>query len=394
MKIKQVIAVFLTLLIFTSSSIALSADTPPANTPDNQTATNPSIDTKGKSSILVEASTGKILFEKNSHEKLYPASITKIMTELLVLEAIQSGKLKWDQVLTCSAHAASMGGSDIWLEKGEKMSVTDLFKAMAVNSANDAAVMLAEAVAGSEPSFVQMMNDMAKKLGMNDTHYANCTGLDSDDNYTSAYDVMLVSKELISHKDIFNYTTIWMDSLRDGKTALYNTNKLIRFYDGANGLKTGSTSKAGYCLSATALRDNMQLIAVTMDCTVVDDRFSDTEKMLDYGFANWSRISPKITTGSVRIKVLHGEKDEVVAKPDDSPSLLTAKGKESGITQKVTYVPNVMAPVIKGQVVGQITFWIDGKNVGSVPLKASEAVGKITFLKAFGKLFISMAGGR
>jgi D-alanyl-D-alanine carboxypeptidase (penicillin-binding protein 5/6) len=314
------------------------------------------------------------------------------MTELLVLEALEGGKIKWDDKITCSAHAASMGGSDIWIEQGEVMSVSDLFKAMAVNSANDAAVALGETVAGSEPAFANLMNEKAKTLGMNDTHFVNCTGLDADNNYTSAYDVMLMSKALIQHRDIFNYSTIWMDTLRGGKTALYNTNRLIRFYNGANGLKTGSTSKAGYCLSATALRENMQLIAVVMDCDKVDDRFSSASNLLDYGFANWSYVSPKIKNGSVNIQVLHGDKDYVQGVADGSPSILTDKGKENAITQKVSFVPNVLAPVIKGQVVGQITFWVDGKNVGTVPIKANASVSRMTFFKAFGRLFGSMVG--
>jgi D-alanyl-D-alanine carboxypeptidase (penicillin-binding protein 5/6) len=385
MKIKSFAAVFCVLMLLTSSAFAVGAA--PASG-----ATLPAVEVKAKSAILVEASTGKVLYENNDHEKLYPASITKIMTELLVLEALESGRLKWDTKVTCSAHAASMGGSDIWLEKGEVMSVSDLFKAMAVNSANDAAVALAETVAGSEPAFVNLMNEKAKELGMKDSHFVNCTGLDADNNVTSAYDVMLMSKELIKHKDIFNYSTIWMDSVRGGKTSLVNTNRLIRFYNGANGLKTGSTSKAGYCLSATALRDNMQLIAVVMDCDKVDDRFSSASNLLDFGFANWSVVSPEIKSRSINIPVLHGDKDIVQAVTNESPSILTDKGKEKGITQKVSCVPNVMAPVVKGQVVGQITFWVDGKNVGTVPLRAREAVGRITFFKAFAKLFVSMVG--
>jgi serine-type D-Ala-D-Ala carboxypeptidase (penicillin-binding protein 5/6) len=386
MKIKKVAAAVLAVLLLISPS-AVAADTGTAQQP-----TQPAVVVKAKSAILVEASTGKVLYENNDHEKLYPASITKIMTELLVLEALEAGKIKWDDKITASAHAASMGGSDIWLKQGEVMSVTDLFKAMAVNSANDAAVALGEIVAGSEPAFVNLMNDKAKKLGMNDTHFSNCTGLDADDNYSSAYDVMLMSKELITHKDIFNYSTIWMDSLRDGKTGLYNTNKLIRFYNGANGLKTGSTSKAGYCLSATALRGGMQLIAVVMDCTTEDDRFSSASNLLDYGFANWACVTPKLTSPSVNVKVLRGDRDEVKAVADPVPTILTQKGKEGGITQKITCAQNVMAPVVKGQVVGQITFWADGQNVGSVLLRSSEAVGKLSFFRAFGRLFVGMAG--
>jgi len=385
MKIKSFIAAAVTLMMIMPSTLA-------AGTNDVTGGVQPTIDVKAKSAILVEASTGKVLYENNAHEKLYPASITKIMTELLVLEALEGGKIKWDDKITCSAHAASMGGSDIWIEQGEVMSVSDLFKAMAVNSANDAAVALGETVAGSEPAFANLMNEKAKTLGMNDTHFVNCTGLDADNNYTSAYDVMLMSKALIQHRDIFNYSTIWMDTLRGGKTALYNTNRLIRFYNGANGLKTGSTSKAGYCLSATALRDNMQLIAVVMDCDKVDDRFSSASNLLDYGFANWSYVSPKIKNGSVNIQVLHGDKDYVQGVADGSPSILTDKGKENAITQKVSFVPNVLAPVIKGQVVGQITFWVDGKNVGTVPIKANASVSRMTFFKAFGRLFGSMVG--
>lgn len=385
MRIKRFAAVFCAILIAASGAFTAAAETAQGSTP-------PAVEVKAKSAILVEASTGKVLYENNDHEKMYPASITKIMTELLTLEAIEKGRIKWDDKVTCSAHASSMGGSDIWLEPGEVMTVNELFKAMAVNSANDAAVALAEKVAGSEQAFVNLMNQKCKALGMKDSHFVNCTGLDADNNYTSAYDVMLMSKALIAHKDIFNYSTIWMDSLRGGKTALINTNRLIRFYNGANGLKTGSTSKAGYCLSATALRDNMQLIAVVMDCDKVDDRFSSSENLLDYGFANWSIVSPKLKNGDVPIKVLHGEKDTVMARPDGVPSVLTEKGKENEVTQKMNFVPNVMAPVVKGQVVGQITFWVDGKNVGSVPLRVGQAVGKLTFFKAFGKLFVHMVG--
>lgn len=385
---RKITALFCSIFVLVSFvTINVSAETPAKSV---DTTTPPAVTITGKSAIVVEQSTGKILYENNAHEKLYPASLTKIMTELLVLEAIESGRIKFDDKITCSEHAASMGGSDIWLEPGEVMTVSDLFKAMAVNSANDAAVALGEKIAGSETAFVKMMNDKAKTLSMNDTNFDNCTGLDDDTNLTSAYDVMLISKELIKHKDIFNYCTIWMDTLRDGKTTLYNTNKLIRFYDGANGLKTGSTNKAGYCLSATAMRDNMQLIAVVMDCPTLNDRFNSAENLLDYGFANWSRVSPKLINNSVSIKVLHGEKTAVDAVAEDSPSILTEKGKENGIVQKINYVPNVMAPVVKDQVVGQITFWVDGVNVGSVPLKAKENVDRLTFFKAISKLFIHL----
>ena len=383
---KKLIAVICSILL-TILTFSAEAETPtPGSTPQSQ----PAVTIKAKSAIIVEQSTGRVIYENNSHEKLYPASLNKIMTELLVLESIDSGRIKFEDKITCSAHAASMGGSDIWLEPGEVMTVSDLFKAMAVNSANDAAVALGEKISGSEPAFVNMMNEKAKLLGMKDTNFVNCTGLDADNNLTSAYDVMLMSKELIKHKEIFNYCTIWMDTLRSGKTALFNTNKLIRFYEGANGLKTGSTSKAGYCFSATAKRDNMQLIAVVMNCPTLDERFNAAESLLDYAFANWSKINPKLIRDRLMIKVLHGEKDTVEAVSEESPSIIIEKGMDGKVQQKVSYVPNVLAPVVKNQVVGQITFWLDGKNVGSVPLRAKEDIGRLTFMKAFAQLFVNM----
>ncbi|MFT9077849.1 D-alanyl-D-alanine carboxypeptidase family protein [Ethanoligenens sp.] len=354
-------------------------------------AAQPVVTTTAKSAVLAEQSTGRILYENNPHEKMYPASISKIMTELLVLEAIESGKLHFTDKISVSAHASSMGGSDIWLEPGEVMSVQDLFKAMVVNSANDAAVALGEKVAGSDPAFVNLMNQKAKQLGMNDTNFVNATGLDADNNLTSAYDVMLMSRELLKHQEIFNYTTIWMDSLRGGKTALFNTNRLIRFYQGANGLKTGSTGKAGYCLSGTAMRDGMQLIAVVMNCPALQDRFTSASALLDYGFANWSRVTPKKLSKPLYVNVLHGASEKVEAVADGSPSVVIEKGKEGSIQQKVSVAPNVMAPVVKGQVLGQVTFWIDGQNAGNVPLRAKQDVGKLTFGGAFGRIFSAIS---
>lgn len=352
------------------------------------TAAQPAIDIRGKAAVLAEASTGQILYQNNPHEKLYPASITKIMTELLVLEAIEGGKLSLDDKVTASPHASSMGGSDIWLEPGEVMTVNELFKAMAVSSANDAAVALAEKVAGSEQAFVSMMNEKAKELGMNDTTFVNCTGLDDTDaNVTSAYDVMLMSRALVQHPNIFNYCSIWMDTLRDGKTNLYNTNKLIHSYEGANGLKTGSTGKAGYCLSATAKRDGMQLIAVVMNCQNVKDRFTSAANMLDYGFANYASVTPDTGTAGLRVKVLHGQKDSVAAKADSGASLLVPKGKEKSVRREIASAPNVMAPVVKGQVVGEISYWIGSQKVGTVSLRAGEAVGVMTFGNALARLF-------
>lgn len=374
-----------------SSSASTAAESGSSGGTQDTGNVQPAVTTTAKSAVLAEQSTGRILYENNAHEKMYPASISKIMTELLVLEAIENGKFHFTDKVSISAHASSMGGSDIWLEPGETMSVQDLFKAMVVNSANDAAVALGEKVAGSEPAFVNLMNQKAKQLGMNDTNFINATGLDADNNLTSAYDVMLMSRELLKHKEIFNYTTIWMDSLRGGKTALFNTNRLIRFYQGANGLKTGSTGKAGYCLSGTAMRDGMQLIAVVMNCPALQDRFTAASTLLDYGFANWSCVTPKKQSKPLYVSVLHGAEDTVEAVPDGNPSVVIEKGQEGSIQQKVSVAPNVMAPVIKGQVLGQITFWIDGKNAGNVALRAKKDVGKLTFGGAFGRAFSAIS---
>lgn len=392
MHIRKTLAVLLiVLLIFAQGLMPTCAVTAQqkGSTADKQASPNiPAPELKAKSAILVEQSTGKILYQLNPHEKMPPASITKIMTELLTLEAIESGSLKWDDKLTCSPHAASMGGSDIWLEPGEVMSVKDLFKAMAIGSANDAAVVFAEKIGGSEPGFVAMMNKKAKELGMNDTHFVNANGLDADGHVTSAYDVMLMSRELLKHKEIFSYCTVWMDSLRGGKTQLVNTNRLIRTYNGINGLKTGSTGKAGYCVSATAQRDGMQLIAVTMGSDNSKDRFSSASNLLDYGFGGWSVVKVKAVQNNYSVKVLHGEKDLVSASASEMPSVLVEKGKEKAVQQKTSIVSDVEAPIEKGQVLGQITLWADGQNVGTVPIKAASAVSKMNCAAAF-KLLLS-----
>lgn len=342
---------------------------------------------KTKSAILIEQTTGKVLFESNPHEKLAPASVTKIMTEILVLEAIENKQISMNDKVTCSEHAASMGGSDIWLEPNEVMTVRDLFKAMAINSANDAAVALAEKVSGTEQAFVNLMNARAKELGMNDTNFVNANGLDAEGHVTSAYDVAIMSKELLKHQQIFAYCTVWMDTLRDGKTALYNTNKLIRFYNGANGLKTGSTGTAGYCISASALRSNMQLIAVVMGCDSSDNRFNTAKNLLDYGFTNWAAATPKLVTQSMQVRVIKGIKQSVEAIPCENKMVIVDKGKEKKIEQKISLVTDVLAPVDNGQILGQITLWVEGKNVGIIPLIAKEQVAKITFSWSFYNLF-------
>ncbi|MDR3552054.1 MAG: D-alanyl-D-alanine carboxypeptidase [Clostridia bacterium] len=345
---------------------------------------------KAKAAVLMEQSTGKVLYELNPHEKLACASITKIMTELLVLQAIENGTLKLSQKITVSEHAASMGGSDIWLKPNEVMTVNDLFKAMAIQSANDAAVALAEAVSGTEQAFVNEMNTEAGELGMKDTHFVNCTGLDADGHLTSAYDIALMSRELLTHKEIFSYCTVWMDTLRGGKTGLTNTNRLVRFYTGCNGLKTGTTSKAGVCISATAQRSGMQLIAVTLGSATSDERFTAARNLLDFGFTNWAVTKPQPLSQKLTVRVLRGESDTVQVVTEGTPTILIDKALQKKVEQKVSLVPNVMAPVEKGQVLGQITLSVNGKKIGGIPLIAKSAVARMSFSKAFAKLFHAM----
>ena len=258
------------------------------------------LDIDGKSAVLMDVATGTVLYESNPHEPLAPASVTKVMTMLLIMEAIDSGKIGWDDMVTASEAAAAKGGSQIYLKVGETMRVSDMLKSIAVSSANDCACAMAEHIAGSESAFVSMMNARAAELGMKDTHFVNCTGLDDDDSAkehrTSAYDIALMSRELLkNHPMIKKYTTIWMDTVRNGTFGLSNTNKLIRFYNGATGLKTGYTSGAGYCLSASAQRDGMELIAVVMGCESSQVRNAACKSLLDYGFANFAVISPELT---------------------------------------------------------------------------------------------------
>ena len=350
---------------------------------------------KAKAVLLAEASTGKVLYAKNDHEKLPPASITKVMTEILTLEAIESGKLKWDEMLTCSAHASSMGGSDISLAPNERMSVRDLFKALAISSANDAAVVFAEKIGGSEQGFVRLMNKKAQELGMHDTHFVNANGLDADGHLTSAYDIMLMSRELLKHKDIFKFCLVWMDYLRvntPNKRMLVNTNKLIRSYNGINGLKTGMTGKAGFCITATAKRDGMQLIAVTLGSDNSKDRNATATSLLDYGFGGWSLVQPTPLQTKFTVNVQGGADYTVNAALDKMPSLLVTKGEESNVTQKLDVVTDVAAPVEKGQVVGRIMLFENGKSVGTAEIKTVCAVPKMTVSIAFAKLFSYLAG--
>ena len=331
--------------------------------------------------VLMEASTGQVLFEKGAHDRRACASITKVMTLLLTFEALEAGKLSLDQELTASAHAASMGGSDIWLEEGERMTVDDLLKATVIMSANDAAVVLAEAVSGSEEAFVARMNERAGELGMEDTVFKNCNGLDEEGHLTSAYDVAVMSRALLAHEKIRDYTLTWMDSVRNGETQLVNTNKLIRSYQGITGLKTGTTGQAGSCISATAQREGMELIAVVLGAESTDLRFQDAKALLDYGFAGWKTVTPEAPyLGPAAVEGGMAQTVEVAA--GEMPSLLLQAGEEAQVETVVQLEP-VKAPVEQGQELGRILCQVAGETVAQVPVTAKEGVEAVTFGAAF-----------
>ena len=329
------------------------------------------------SAVLMEASTGRVLFEKDPHAVRSCASITKVMTLCLVFEAIDSGRLSLDQTLTASAHAASMGGSDIWLEEGEAMSVDDLIKATVIMSANDAAVVLAEAVSGSEEAFVAQMNEKAQQLGMNDTVFKNCNGLDEEGHVTSAYDVALMSRELICHEKVFDYTLTWMDSVRGGETQLVNTNKLIRSYPGITGLKTGTTGQAGSCITATAEREGLSLIAVVLGADSTDHRFQDAAALLDYGFAGWKATVPEAPVLEP-VPVARGMEPQVEPVLGEMPTLLLKAGEAGEVETAVAY-EELTAPVTRGDVIGQVTCTVDGSVMAQVDITAGEDVAQVTF---------------
>ena len=331
--------------------------------------------------VLMEASTGQVLFEKGAHDRRACASITKVMTLLLTFEALEAGELSLDQELTASAHAASMGGSDIWLEEGEQMTVDDLLKATVIMSANDAAVVLAEAVSGSEEAFVARMNERAGELGMEDTVFKNCNGLDEEGHLTSAYDVAVMSRALLAHEKIRDYTLTWMDSVRNGETQLVNTNKLIRSYQGITGLKTGTTGQAGSCISATAQREGMELIAVVLGAESTDLRFQDAKALLDYGFAGWKTVTPEAPyLGPAAVEGGMAQTVEVAA--GEMPSLLLTAGEEAQVETVVQLEP-VKAPVEQGQELGRILCQVAGETVAQVPITAKEGVEAVTFGAAF-----------
>ncbi|MDY3971186.1 MAG: D-alanyl-D-alanine carboxypeptidase family protein [Clostridia bacterium] len=330
-----------------------------------------------KSAILMEDSTGKVLYESNPDERVPIASVTKVMTMLLIMEAVDSGKITLDDMVTVSENAMSYGGSTMFLEAGEQLTVNDMMKGIAVASANDGCVAMAEHLAGSESAFVDMMNAKAQELGMENTHFMNTNGLDEDNHYSSARDVAIMSRELIKHKTIFNYTSIWMDTLRGGKFQLANTNKLIRFYEGANGLKTGSTSKALCCLSATAKRNDMQLIAVVLGAPTSAERFSSAKSLLDYGFANYA-VNTQVTAGDEigRVHVEKGVDNEVSVVAADTYSTLVKKGQEDNVTKEVILDEQITAPLEAGEKLGTMKISRDGETLAEIDLNAANAVEK------------------
>ena len=343
------------------------------------------------SAVLMETSSGKILFEKNPHEQRPCASITKVMTMLLVCEAIDNGKLSLDDTITASAHAASMGGSDIWLEEGETMSADDMIKATVVASANDAAVALAEHLCGSEEVFVEKMNEKASQLGMKDTVFKNCNGLDEDGHITSAYDVAVMSRELMKHEMIFDYTSIWLDNLRDGKTQIVNTNKLLKTYNGITGLKTGTTNDAGCCMSASAKRGDMSLVAVVLGCNSGKERFSDAAALLDYGFANFSVTQLKAPEDLPKtIKVENGMQGNIGIGCDVNASIVLDKNSSSKIVSKIDLPESIEAPVVSGRKLGTVTYSLDGNAVKSFEITALQDAEKISFASVFSVLLNSI----
>lgn len=369
------------------ATISSECDISDIEIPIDSTVTDAAIgtqlDIKAKSAILMEVNTGKILYEQNADEKLPPASITKIMSLLLVMESIANGKISVEDVISASDHACSMGGSQIWLEPGETMTVDDLLKAAVIASANDATVALGEAIAGSEEGFVAMMNARAKELGMTNTNFVNATGLDAEGHISSAHDVAIMSAELIKHDLIKKYSTVWMDTLRDGKSELVNTNKLVRFYEGTTGLKTGTTSGAGYCLSATAERHGLELVAVIMSGDTSQERFNGAKKLLDYGFANYeyAKIEPELNINELAVK--NGEQKAVKIKPEQSFGALLKKSESASVTQQVNLSQDITAPLKEGDVVGTVDFYLDGQQIGSVNINCTENVNKMSFLTAF-----------
>ena len=347
------------------------------------------LDLPAPSYVLMERSTGEVLLEHNAHERLRPASVTKVMTLLLIMEALDDGRIGWDDMVQTSAAAAAKGGSQIYLEENEQLPLEEMLKSIVVSSANDCACAMAEHIAGSEAAFVEMMNARAEQLGMTDTHFVNCTGLDDEpeaaEHLTTAYDIALMSRELLGHEAIKKYTTIWMDTVRDGQFGLSNTNKLVRFYDGTTGLKTGYTSAAGHCLSASAERNGMELIAVVLHCASSTDRFESAKALLNYGFSNYALVTPE--PGELpAVPVTLGTAAEITPVLADETPILIDKALAAGVETRVCVDESVTAPVEAGQTLGTLTITSGGQTIAERDLIAPEAVGALRW----GDVFLQM----
>ncbi len=387
---KKIISILLALLlsgsIFVtaeqkSKTVSSESDLSDINTPleaSSDAVIGQKLDIKAKSAILMEPFTGQILYEAEADLKTAPASITKIMSLLLVMEAIERGEISVETVITASEHACSMGGSQIWLEPGESMTVDELLKATVIASANDACVALGEHIAGSEEGFVALMNQRAKELGMTNTSFVNCTGLDADGHLTTAHDVAIMSGELIKFGLIKKYSTVWMDSLRDGSSELVNTNKLVRFYQGTTGLKTGTTGNAGYCLSATAERNGLSLVAVIMSGETSNDRFNGAKKLLDYGFANYSFSVLDGNLKETEATVKKGTKKTVGIECKDTVNVLLPKAAKSEISRTVQWNKNITAPIKKGDVLGFVNVFNKKEQIGKLKITATENIEKLS----------------
>ena len=349
------------------------------------------------SAILIDAATGTVLFEKNAHERLAPASVTKVMTLLLVMEALESGRISWTDTVFASETAAAKGGSQVYLEVGEQMSMDEMLKSVVVSSANDCATALAEHIAGSEAAFVQMMNSRAAELGCADTNFVNCTGLDDEPNaaehLTSAYDIAIMSRALLSHEKIKDYTTIWMDTVRGGKFGLSNTNKLVRFFNGTTGLKTGYTSQAGHCLSASAKRDGIELIAVVLHCESSTDRFQSAKTLLEYGFANYALVSSQSDEPLGTVKVRLGEETLLTPILQESAPILIEKAEQSKVKKTVELSGELTAPIAPGQQIGTLKIRTDERVLVSIPILAPHKIEKLTLWQMTVKLLRKLCMG-
>ena len=355
-------------------------------------AAGPAVDAKAV--VLMEKTTGEVLYEEQAHQALEPASVTKVMTLLLIMEALDAGTITKETMVPVSADAAGMGGSQVYMKEGEEFSVHDMLKAISVASGNDACVAMAEYLAGSEASFVEKMNQRAQELGMEDTVFLNCTGLPAEGHVTSAYDIALMSRELIlHHPDIRTYTTIWMDTLRDGAFQLANTNKLIRFYDGATGLKTGSTDSALYCLSATAEKEGMELIAVVLGSPTSNDRFEAAKALLNCGFAGWSLVTAAPSEPLSPIPVSLGTAESVQPILAEDSQILLSKGEAAKVTTTLTVEESLQAPVEQGQQVGTLHVQVDGQTKQSIPLVAQEAVPRLTLWQVYQRMLTTLFCG-